>query len=134
MPSPSLRRRRSPCRPRQKRSGRLSVGREPGTTEPDIGLAAFPPRSDTESQSRVKKKSDPRSSPRERNMPIHRLRLSAIAAAFLLTFAGHGQAQTALSGTVTSAQEPTMGGVLVTAKREGSTISTTVVTNDKGQY
>jgi streptogramin lyase len=67
-------------------------------------------------------------------MAIHRLRLSAIAAAFLLTFAGHGQAQTALSGTVTSAQEPTMEGVLVTAKRERSTISTTVVTNDKGQY
>ena len=67
-------------------------------------------------------------------MPINRLRLSAIAAAFLLTFVGHGQAQTALSGTVTSTQEPMMEGVLVSAKREGSTITTTVVTNDKGQY
>ncbi len=39
-----------------------------------------------------------------------------------------------LSGKVTSEAEPTMEGVLVTAKQEGSTIATTVVTNDKGEY
>jgi len=46
------------------------------------------------------------------------------------------QAQTApaLSGQVTSAQEATMEGVLVNLKREGSTITTTVVTNEQGRY
>jgi virginiamycin B lyase len=46
------------------------------------------------------------------------------------------QAQTAaaLTGQVSSAEEGTMEGVLVSAKRDGSTITTTVVTNDKGQY
>src|SRR6202140_1953469 len=46
------------------------------------------------------------------------------------------QAQTtaALSGQVSSAEEGAMEGVLVSAKREGSTITTTVVSNDKGQF
>ena len=46
------------------------------------------------------------------------------------------QAQTAaaLTGQVSSAEEGMMEGVLVSAKREGSTITTTVVSNDKGQY
>jgi streptogramin lyase len=40
----------------------------------------------------------------------------------------------ALSGGVSSAQEPVMEGVLVSLKKEGSSITTTVATNDKGQY
>jgi virginiamycin B lyase len=44
-----------------------------------------------------------------------------------------GKAQT-LTGQVTSAQQGPMEGVLVSAKREGSTITTTVVTDDKGRY
>jgi streptogramin lyase len=46
------------------------------------------------------------------------------------------QAQTAaaLSGQVSSAEEGLMEGVLVSAKREGSTITVTVVTDAKGQY
>jgi streptogramin lyase len=40
----------------------------------------------------------------------------------------------ALSGTVSSAQEGRMEGVLVSLKKEGSTIATTVVSNDKGEY
>jgi virginiamycin B lyase len=40
----------------------------------------------------------------------------------------------ALSGTVSSAQEGGMEGVLVSLKKEGSTIATTVVSNDKGEY
>ena len=40
----------------------------------------------------------------------------------------------ALSGVVTSRQEGAMEGVLVTAKRNASTISTTVVTDEKGRY
>ena len=43
------------------------------------------------------------------------------------------QAQT-LSGQVSSTEEGMMEGVLVSAKKEGSTVTTTVVTNDKGQY
>src|SRR5580698_4588131 len=43
-------------------------------------------------------------------------------------------AQTALSGQVSSAEEGAMEGVLVSAKKEGTTITTTVVTNDKGQF
>ncbi len=43
------------------------------------------------------------------------------------------QAQT-LTGAVSSAEEGAMEGVLVSAKKAGSTITTTVVSNDKGQY
>ena len=46
------------------------------------------------------------------------------------------QAQTAsaLTGQVSSTEEGMMEGVLVSAKKEGSTITTTVVSNDKGQF
>src|SRR3954465_3362776 len=40
----------------------------------------------------------------------------------------------ALNGRVTSAQEGAMEGVLVSAKKQGSTITTTVVSDDKGQF
>jgi virginiamycin B lyase len=50
-----------------------------------------------------------------------------------LGFAGPAFAQ-ALSGGVSSAQEGAMEGVLVSAKKEGSTIATTIVSNDKGEY
>jgi virginiamycin B lyase len=48
----------------------------------------------------------------------------------------HAQAQTAaaLSGQVSSAEEGLMEGVLVSAKKEGSTITVTVVTDAKGLY
>src|SRR5262245_41750761 len=46
------------------------------------------------------------------------------------------QAQTAspLSGKVSSAEEGMMEGVLVSAKKDGSTVTQTVVTNDKGEF
>ena len=46
------------------------------------------------------------------------------------------QAQTAavLSGRVSSAKEGPMEGVVVSAKREGSTIAVSVVTDDKGRF
>jgi virginiamycin B lyase len=52
-----------------------------------------------------------------------------------LLASSHGAviAQT-LTWQVTSAQQGPMEGVLVSAKREGSTITTTVVTDDKGRY
>ncbi len=46
----------------------------------------------------------------------------------------HAQTPSALSGQVTSAQEAQMEGVLVNLKREGTTITTTVVTNEQGRY
>ena len=44
------------------------------------------------------------------------------------------QTTAALSGQVSSTEEGQMEGVLVTAKRQGSTISVTVVSDDKGRY
>ena len=42
--------------------------------------------------------------------------------------------QAALSGKVTSAEEGPMEGVLVSAKKDGSTITTTVVSDEQGRY
>ena len=49
--------------------------------------------------------------------------------------AGSAQAQsTALTGQVASAAEPTMEGVLISAKKAGSAVTVTVVSDDKGRY
>src|SRR4051812_41200843 len=48
--------------------------------------------------------------------------------------AAYAQAGAALTGTVSSTDEGNMEGVLVSAKKEGSTITTTVVSDDKGNY
>ena len=60
---------------------------------------------------------------------------SLLLATSVLAMAGlaGAQAQT-LSGQVSSTEEGQMEGVLVSAKKEGSTVTTTVVTNDKGQF
>jgi virginiamycin B lyase len=60
------------------------------------------------------------------------LLLSAAAAAALINVSA-ASAQ-ALTGTVTSAQEGAMEGVIVTAKKDGAHISVSVVSNEKGQY
>ena len=54
-----------------------------------------------------------------------------LLATSVLTVAGlnGAQAQT-LSGQVSSTEEGMMEGVLVSAKKEGSTVTTTVVSND----
>ena len=66
-----------------------------------------------------------------------------IAAIFLSALAIFSLAQVAnaqkssgvaLSGKVSSEQEGPMEGVLVSAKREGSTITVTVVTDAQGRY
>jgi streptogramin lyase len=61
---------------------------------------------------------------------------TCLVSAFALAGFAPAQAQTAaaLTGQVSSAEESAMEGVLVSAKRDGSTITTTVVSNDKGQY
>src|SRR5262245_12754906 len=58
-----------------------------------------------------------------------------LLATSMLTVAGvlGAQAQT-LSGQVSSAEEGLMEGVLVSAKKEGSTVTTTVVSNAKGEF
>jgi streptogramin lyase len=62
-----------------------------------------------------------------------KLKLLSVAASVSVVALTSAQAQT-LTGKVSSAEEPTMEGVLVSLKKEGSTITTTVVTNDKGEY
>src|SRR5258708_5879438 len=60
---------------------------------------------------------------------------SLVSALACLTLApAQAQNAAALSGQVSSAEEGAMEGVLVSAKKDGSTITTTVVSNDKGQF
>jgi len=67
-------------------------------------------------------------------MRLHiRLLATSLFGAFICASA-QAQAPVALTGKVFSAQEPAMEGVLVSAKRDGSTITTTVVTNAQGVY
>src|SRR5213593_1161267 len=64
--------------------------------------------------------------------------VTALAVIFNQTTSGPLHAQTpaasALVGQVTSAEEGPMEGVVVSAKKDGSTISISVVTNDQGQF
>src|ERR1051325_338857 len=60
--------------------------------------------------------------------------LLAGAALALIVSAGPSRAQTARTGTVTSAQEGNMEGVLVTARRDGATMAVTVVSDAQGHY
>jgi streptogramin lyase len=74
----------------------------------------------------------------EKIMRLGYLLASASFGAFVLqtglTADAFAQASAALSGTVSSSQEGNMEGVLVTAKKEGSTIAITVVSDDKGNF
>ena len=47
---------------------------------------------------------------------------------------GASSPSVALTGQVSSQEEGRMGGVLVSAKREGSTVTTTVVSDAQGKY
>src|SRR3979409_1156310 len=51
-----------------------------------------------------------------------------------LVAAGPASAQSALTGTVASSEEGPMEGVLVTARKDGSTIAITVATDAQGRY
>jgi streptogramin lyase len=72
-------------------------------------------------------------------MTMRLLQMSIIAGVSLGAFAlsdGQAAAQgaAALSGQVSSADESAMEGVLVSARRDGSPVTTTVVSDDKGRY
>ena len=72
-------------------------------------------------------------------MSSHRFAISVLACALLSSTSMHAQTTSAagplaLQGTVKSSQEGAMEGVLVSAKKTGSTITTTVVTDEKGHY
>src|SRR5437667_3075262 len=62
-----------------------------------------------------------------------RLKSLLLATASFALMTAAAQAQT-LSGQVSSTEEGMMEGVLVSAKKDGSTVTTTVVSNDKGQF
>src|SRR5205814_6628880 len=55
-------------------------------------------------------------------------------ASMRVTQAAEGTSSAALTGTVSSQADGPMEGVLIGAKRDGSTISTWVVSNAQGQY
>ena len=65
-----------------------------------------------------------------------RTRMSLLlgVAAFCLAAAPAVAQTPALTGQVTSAKEGVMEGVLVTAKKQGSNMSTTVVSDAQGRY
>src|SRR5436305_8221666 len=62
----------------------------------------------------------------------------AVAASFTPTKAKTLRAETsssvALTGQVTSAEEGPMEGVIVSAKRDGSTVTVSVITNEQGRF
>jgi len=61
--------------------------------------------------------------------------LTSVAfAGLMLSASAQAQSGVALTGKVTSTQEPVMEGVLVSARRDGSNITTTVVSNAQGVY
>jgi len=60
--------------------------------------------------------------------------IQSAATLFFLPAYADNQAGSALSGQVTSAEEGKMEGVLVSAKRDGTTITTTVITDEHGVY
>src|SRR6202035_3548563 len=67
-------------------------------------------------------------------MAKHLLLTTCSLAVLLLATAAQAENGAALTGKVTSAQEPVMEGVLVSAKLDGSNITTTVATNEQGVY
>ncbi len=70
---------------------------------------------------------------------MHRYSLSAAVITGMLTCllaapAARAQGAAALSGQVTSAEEGAMEGVIVSAKKDGTNITVSVVTNQQGRY
>jgi virginiamycin B lyase len=62
------------------------------------------------------------------------LALTTVGLACVFTARAQTQSSVALTGRITSAEEGAMEGVLVSAKKAGSTITITVVSDDQGRY
>jgi virginiamycin B lyase len=62
--------------------------------------------------------------------------IGSVALLLTMSFSQHAQTPSSvgLAGRVRSAEEPAMEGVLVSAKKTGSTITITVVTDEQGRY
>src|ERR1700688_2346173 len=75
---------------------------------------------------------------REASMRMKTILLASAAAltAFVLHASAPALAQNAaaLSGAVTSAKEGLMEGVVVSARKDGATVTVSVVTDDKGHF
>jgi len=65
---------------------------------------------------------------------MHKFKVAMLLGGAFVLAAGTPSFAATLTGTVTSAKEGAMEGVLVTAKKDGSTMSVTVVSDDKGRY
>jgi streptogramin lyase len=66
---------------------------------------------------------------------VNKIAFAVFTAGILLAgLTSPAAAQSALSGTVSSAEEGNMEGVVVTAKKDGSPINISVVSDDKGHY
>ena len=61
-------------------------------------------------------------------------RIAAAACFALFMAAAHAQGTVALTGQVSSAEEGPMEGVVVSAKRDGSTMSVSVITDERGRF
>src|SRR5258705_209357 len=61
-------------------------------------------------------------------------RIATAACFALVAAAAHAQAPAALTGQVSSGEEGPMEGVVVSAKRDGATISVSVVTDERGRF
>src|SRR5689334_15225677 len=61
------------------------------------------------------------------------LLVSVVFASFLVQLS-HAQTPTALTGQVMSAEEGSMEGVVVSAKKDGSTITVSVISNAQGRF
>src|SRR5882757_6020102 len=67
-------------------------------------------------------------------MRMHALFAATAILTLSLPASSHAQSGAALTGQVSSPEEGAMEGVLVSAKKEGGTITITVVSDDKGNF
>src|SRR5436190_23046976 len=68
------------------------------------------------------------------NVACSAVMLVHAASGMLVAQGQHGQRESALTGQVTSSEEGPMEGVLVSARKAGSTLTITVVSDQRGRY
>src|SRR5216117_802299 len=86
----------------------------------------------------LKYRTSRRGSTRESSMTRRLLFVVSAGLVFIALLAGRGptaaQTSTALTGRVSSAEEGAMEGVVVSAKKAGSTVTVSVVSDDRGRF